>query len=447
MLKTLTFIVLCICTPVIHSQDYFPRRIHSKQIGHLHLTEQKWEIQHVMNLTEYIETTDILKECISTLHTACKNGSNPLCSYFQRVTENINAEIEADSSKLNTLSRQKRFIMTIPLIIGVTIVSLWAGFTMKKAAIQSIRDEIHGNLEMIEQAANITVSSLNLFEEYIKDNDRNMHNFQMAINNNTKNLDSLTRFFNVINVISFSAQMHEKMQIKLNDIYYGSIDSRLFEIIDFQEFSKTVDSINKMLEPNLKLPAITTMSKNKFIKTYTDYNTTHLIVSVDLPVINRMGFDMSEIIPLPMEENGKLFILDMPTTTYYKNGSRILSFPEEKVKNALCKTQDRLTICNSFLEDYNSNASNCIYNLLKNNSDVECTYREIPKRNYLIQLSDGILYLHLLYPIKIVIDCRGRVLAMTIPKSSKVYILADAKFTSTMTTLFTEVKEYLELNT
>lgn len=421
MLKIL--IIVALCSHFTGADKFF-----SKDAGYLHLTEQKWEIQHSLNLTEYMETTEVLKQCIDTLNNVCKDGINPLCSYFQRSTANINTEIMIDSSKLKKLSRPKRFLMTIPIILGISIVSLWAGMLLKSSAIKTIRDEIHGNLEIIQQAANISMSSFHLMEEITKANDRNLQEFHDAINNNTKNLNSQMRFFNAINVISFSTQSHEKMQIKLNDIYYGDLDSRLFEIIDFQEFSNTVEKINKLLEPDLSLPNIITMSRNKFIKTYTDYNSTHLTVSVDLPVIRKRGYRMFEFVPLPIEENGKVYILDMPTITYYKNDSKFLRFPENDTKNLLCKTQDGTTICNSFLEDYNANISNCMTNLLKpKSSDEGCVYKEIPKQNYFIRLTEGIVYLHLIYPIRVIVDCRGRVFAMTVTTSGKIYLATSCE--------------------
>lgn len=397
-------------------------KFYTKDAGMLHLSEQKWEIQHVLNLTEYVETTQLLGECIEALNTVCENGTNPLCLYFEHATSNLNTEIQADTAKLKTLSRSKRFMFSIPLVVGVSIVALWAGTTLKNAAIKSIRDEIQENLHLIEQAANMSISSVNLIEQMIKDNDRNMRKFQIAINNNTRNLDSLTRFFNVINVISFTAQSHERMQIKLNDIYYGDINSRLFEIIDFDTFSKTMDMINERLKPNLTLPNIITMSRNKFIKTYTNYNSTQLTISVNLPIMRKRGFNMFEFIPLPIEENGKLYILDIPTTTYYQNGSRLLLLPEEKTRDTFCKTQDGTTICNSFLEDYNMNLSTCMYNLLKNESDVGCIYKEIPNQNYFIKITEKIFYVHLLNPIKMVVDCRGKVHALTVYGSCYVYL-------------------------
>lgn len=378
MLKKLFFIILCVY--YANAKGHY-----SHDVGQLHLSGQKWEIQHVLNLTEYMETSTILRDCIGNLNAICAQNDNSMCSYFQRATENINMAIEADTSKLSSLSRNKRFLIFIPIIIGVSVVSLWAGITIAKSAMNSVKEEIRDNLDLIEQAGNFSMYNMKMIEDFVKDTDAQMLKLQDAVNNNTNNLRLQARFFNIINVITFSAQMHEKMQIKLNDIYYNDIESRLFEIIDFNEFLKTVGEINGKLKPNLMLPNITSMGRNKFIKSYTEFNQTHLTVSVDLPVIRKAGFNVSEFIPLPIMENATLFMLDMKTTSYYKNGTNIQVFPDDDTKNTLCKTQDKMTICNTFLEEFSGDASPCLRNLLLNGSDVRCTYNEIPYKNYFIQ--------------------------------------------------------------
>lgn len=104
-------------------------------------------------------------------------------------------------------------IVFIPIALGITIVAFWAGMTTAKSTIDSIKDEIHKNLDIIEEAAILTTSAINTMRKIVEDNDRNMLKMQYAINNNTKNIELQTRFFNIINVILFSAQMHEKTQI------------------------------------------------------------------------------------------------------------------------------------------------------------------------------------------------------------------------------------------
>lgn len=386
MLKICFFIVTSIC--FVTAENFY-----LKEAGQLHLSAQKWEIQHILNFTEYMETMDTLMRCVNTLNTVCENGTNPLCSYFYQSTRAINLKIKQVTLNSKPLSRKRRYMASMPVSVGKTKVALWIETSLQNSAIKSISKEIHENLNIMTHAANFT----------------------------WRNVDSLTRFSTVINVIASSAQFFEKMQLKLNGIYYGDISSHLFEIIDFDEFSNTLKTINKSLEPDLTLPNIITMSQNKLLKIHTEYNSERLIISIVLPIMQKRSFNLIEFIPLPFEENGKTYILDTPTTSYYQNASKILLFPDERTKNILCKTQDKTMICNTFFEDYNVNASNCMYNLLRNKSDTGCTYKEIPNHNYFIKLTDGIYYFYLKYEITIVADCRGNVIATRMTASNTVY--------------------------
>lgn len=396
MLAKILFTTLCV-NYACAENNYF-----TKNIGQLHITEQQWEIQYTLNLTDHMGASNLLKECITTLNTVCNNSSNSLCSYFQQATTSINAEIISSTSKPKFLRRKKRYNVHIPVILGKSTFPLWKYLTLKKSTIQSIKNDITKNLNMFTQIANNS-------------------------ENNSQNPESLTFFSNVINHIVLSSQRYDDIQKKLNDVFYGNISSKLSEIIDFQEFSDNVDTINNMLAPNLTLPNIKTLSQNKFIKAYTYFKSTDLTISIVLPVIHSKYFDIYELVPLPFEENNKTYILDGLTTTYYMNDSKILLFPNENTKNALCKSQDGLTICNSFLEDYHINTPICLHNLLKNISDVECTYKEIPKQNYFIKLTKGILFAHLIYPIKLVRSCRGDVISTTLTNSGKVYFSTDCE--------------------
>lgn len=346
--------------------------------------------------------SNLLKECITTLNTICNNSSNPFCAYFHQATTSINAEIIPSLAKPKILSKSKRYTVHIPMNLGKSSFPLWNYLTLKKSAIQSLKDDITKHLNAFTQIINVS-------------------------KNDSQNSESLTLFSNIINRIILSSQCYDDINKKLNNVFYGNISSKLSEIIDFQEFSNTIDTINEMLAPNLALPNIKTLSQNNFIKAYTYFKSTDLTISIVLPVIHSKYCDIFEFTPLPFEENNKTYILDMPTTTYYMNGSKILLFPNVQTKNALCKSQDTLTICNSFLEDYHVKTPICMYNLLNNISDVQCTYKEIPKQNYFIKLTNGILYAHLIYPIRLVQSCKGNVISTTITNSGKIFFSTDCE--------------------
>lgn len=414
MLKTILLLVaLHTCT--IDSENYV-----LDNVGFLHLSEQKWRIQHVLNLTEYKETSILLKECVNSLNVVCENSQNEFCSYFQHATKNLNVEIDTDISKLNTLLRKKRFIF-IPIILGVTVVGFWAGIILAKSTLVSMKLEIERNLDLIEETANLSIAAINMQEKLIKDLDEKLHILESTVNDNTQNLKLFSKFHGIINVVLFSAHLHEKMQTKLNHIYSGELRTRLFEVIDYGNFLIILKRINEQLKPNLQLPKIDSMGKNTFIDAYTEFNTTHLTVSVELPVIRTSKFLMSELIPIPILENNKLFILDMNTIRFYRNDSQYQTFSIE-TQNSLCKTQDRVTICNTFLDESTEKPGICLHNLLTQFSDAECTYKEIPYKNYFIRISKSYLYAFIVKPVKILKSCRGNNDVINLSESIRIFV-------------------------
>lgn len=222
----------------------------SNKMGQLYLSGRKWEIQYILNLTEYKETTELLQECTDTLTAICEAGQNPLCPYFLHETKYINTQVQIDISKMNHLSRQKRFIFLIPIVMGVSMLSFWAGMYVAKMTLESIKDNMHENLNIIEEAANITMSALSIQEQYIKDADIKFTRIENAINNNTQNIEQYAQFFGMTNTVLFMAQKHDKIQTKLNHIYAGNLKNRLFEIIDFSEYLEIMNKINTELQPN-----------------------------------------------------------------------------------------------------------------------------------------------------------------------------------------------------
>lgn len=199
----------------------------------------------------------------------------------------------------------------------------------------------------------------------------------------------------------------KKIQKKLNHIYNEELRSHLFEVIDFTEFIATIEDINKNLEPNHMIPKIKTMGKNDFIQADAEIKDTYLQIMVDLPVISKKRFNITELVPIPMKENNMLYILNFKAAKYYINGTKVLLF-EDDVKKSLCSSHGKTIICNTFLEHYTIEAPTCIRNLVLNNSDEECIYKQIKNENYFIKVSQHYVYAYITNPIKLVKSCRGK---------------------------------------
>lgn len=184
------------------------------------------------------------------------------------------------------------------------------------------------------------------------------------------------------------------------------------------------------------LPNITSKTPNKFISTHTDVNKTHLSISLSLPVIQSSAFNISEIIPLPINENNTLYMMDIPITKFFQNRTSYKVFPDNNTMDLLCKSQDKMTICNTLFDEYTETTSTCLQNLLTKNSDEGCLYKKIPYKNYFIQLSNELIYIFLTHPIKVVMNCKSYMYTvnlqnstiMSVPNECNIYKYTDKNF-------------------
>lgn len=375
-------IIFAVCIYTVNADSFI---LHNNR--QLALSDQKWEIQYSLNLTEYKETSKLLNDGINRINSICNLTQNYLCTYFKHAIRHIESDIDTDISKLNTLSRKKRS--------PISIFSLNPDSIIPRAIITSVIFSLNNNLR--EASLDASSAAINFQENVLKDTDEKFETIQKMIETNSQ-------FYSIMNLIILTAHIHEKLQTKLNYILYGEIHSHLFEIIDYKLFRETITNINKKLQPDFTLPHIGPLVNNEHIETYLDHNNTHVTISIDLPIIQNKQYDMFELIPIPMLENTSLYVLDTNIITAYRNGSEV----QEISNNAQCTTNKKLTICDNSINLKVEKMSTCTQNLLINGTDESCAYKKIPYHNYFIRISDDSLYAFLTAPIQLIKHCRGK---------------------------------------
>lgn len=220
----------------------------------------------------------------------------------------------------------------------------------------------------------------------------------------TKNFDENNLFQYVMDTVLLALLNHEHFQTKLNHLYAGDVDKRLFEFINYVNFTSEIARVNSQLGPNFFIPQVKSMEKNNFLRISSDFNTTHLIFSIHLPVLNTTFYELNEFIPIPIRDENSAFILDLKPTTFFQSKSKIYAIPKNE-KNDLCVSQSNLTICNTRLEESIYSPSNCIQNQILFNSNEDCIYKQIEFKNYFIQLSCELVYAFVTKPIKLMKQC------------------------------------------
>lgn len=409
-LKKIAIILLCL--QCIHAHSFI-----KKNIGKLQLTQQEWKFQEILNISQYENNAHLLKECKDTLELFCKQSQNPSCEYFLRMTKDINLNIKTDIEKLNTHLRVKRDPFTIGLILftlGVTVITAIAQYFIYQSALNDVKNEFKEQLNLLERSNKASLNMAEIIQLMSKDTNKALNILRDHYNNETKTFNEDSLFQYVMDTVILTLLNHEQFQTKLNHIYAGDLDKRLFEFVDFMNFTGEIAAVNKQLKPNLSIPEIKSMGKNNFIKISTEFNKTHLIFTLHLPVLNKNGYELNEFIPIPIREENSVFILNEIPTTFYFNKSSINILPKTDGKN-LCVTQDNLMVCNTIIEESIYSPSGCLRNLLLSESYEDCLYKPIEFKNYFIRLSEETVYAFVVKPTQIFKQCNSyeRVLHLT----------------------------------
>lgn len=400
-MKVGIFAILFISVYYVNGQSFV-----LNNVGNLHFTQRSWEFRQILNITDYKYTTKLLSECVETLEKICKNSENELCKYFIRTAREVNLNVNTEVAKLNTLLRKKRelTLLTVGAIALVTsIVTSVASFFIYKSALEDVKTEFKEHLDMLEKATKASRNAAEIQNLMAKDIDQAFCILRDTYNNNTKDFDENTLFSFVMDTVILAMINHQKFQTKLNHIYSGELDRRIFEFVDYKNFTKQIEIINKQLKPNF-IPEIETLGKNNLMKVSTDFNNTHLTIKIQLPILNEKFYEINEFIPIPIREDNSVFILNVKPMVFYKDGMDLFKLPTT-AKHNFCATQENLTVCNSLIEESIISPSHCVRNQLLFGSEDTCIHKQIRFKNYFIRISEHRIYAFIVTPVKVVKQC------------------------------------------
>lgn len=401
MLRMSHLMVVCCVVHYAYTTSFL-----THESGMLSVYEQKFEFQYSLNMNEYLFATKLLGECIDNLKLLCTRSHMEACNYFLQTINNVKIDFEFDISKFH-FERKKRDLLNLFHVetVGSVITSLLSGLFPIRDALRDVRHNLNGNLDLVRIINNISYNSVQLQELLTNETE----SITSLLNDKIFNLTELVKndqlFNNIMNTIIFSIFKHERYQNKLNLVYANQLNSRLFEIIDFRNLSKMIRMVNENdLGPNLYIAEIKSVRDRGFIHSFSKMNESHLIIFVQMPVLNRELWNIWNFIPIPVWNARVLLMLNESRIKFFRKDSMIYNF-SEKTETKYCLNHENHTICNSFILGELSEVSECISNLLVNNSDSYCLYEKTELENYFYEISETLVYVFIVEPIEIFIQC------------------------------------------
>lgn len=373
--------------------------------GQLFFYQDKIILNYNINLNAYLENAKLLQNASNFLIEKCEVLNHKNCQFF---TNHLNQNIEIVEKDIKRIflkakSRPKRDMKNILTAVSpmhhIPYVFYGMAATTKMAWENQLA--IAKQHKVIQEQLNVTQSNMIVQNQLLADSHNKTKQLIDKINDMESINKNLEEFNNVLHVATISMAEHVRNTDKLIHICNDDINSNFFKIIDIDSFSKDIFKINSTLK-NLTLPMTEAYNLINFASIQSNINTTHAIITIKLPAIPKTPKMLFEFIPLPFKnENNETFILYGNSKILIMNETNVTILPSFDK----CSNIDNLTICNSIIEDTLEPIDECTYSIIKNITNKTCKFKEIISRNYIIRISNSLIYCFIINPLQIKIIC------------------------------------------
>lgn len=383
--------------------------IYINKIGNLRFTKQFWRIQYNLNIHEYLSTADLLENYINKLNIACIEMNSPLCDFFIIESQKFKNQVKSDIRAFQLFKRSKRELVLI-VLFGVTIISLIATIVNTVAFI-SITNELGENVENMRNVLNATQESFDLQQKMLIQAEEKINQIGNKLSKHMISMNSFKKQSSILFIMLYLIRKHDNMHKRLGDFFMGNHRQKMFSVIDFNRFLDTIEEINTNLTyvgDDLSLPKFNNQNMTDLIKISYINDGSDLSIILDIPILSGKQYTLHEIIPLPTkdESDNELSILDINSLYYLQNEDETFLI-DEKTLIDKCKHTPDLTVCDMSIYPSLEPPTGCMRGLLYNNSVSECDRKPINNENYLILITDKILYVYVVHPTKIKMLCNG----------------------------------------
>lgn len=391
-------IILLILWPIIyiHSIDK-SLFVYNNKIGNLQLSNEYWRIQYTLDIHDYLETADLLDNYTNKLSEACEGMKSPLCDVFIAKSRRFIKKVNADVFNFHIMKRTKRFIPLL-IIAGVSTMAIIASMAANKMALKTLANELGNNIDSMRYTLNMTQESFELQKDMINDLDEKIDGIGNKLNEYIISTDKFKTQSSIILLMLFLLREHDDMHDKLHNFFLGNHREKIFSIIDFIEFNNVVDSINANLSTSrdneFMLPKFLDQNSTDLIKISYENSENRLIINLDIPVLSGEKYTLFEALPIPNKNWGikdSLNILDFNSYLYVELGKEHFVLEEDDLYHFCTHTLD-LTVCDGQLKQMFQPPSGCMGELLFKDSIENCIFKPIKYDNYLIRITDTILF-------------------------------------------------------
>lgn len=415
------FIWYLLLTITVTSINAFENSL-QQELGDLYFYNEKHEIHFSLSFNDLHNNAKAIRDNLERISNGCTDVfENKNCDFFIQNLNKNKLEIDKDLAYINNKKSLAKRAIFIPLLaLGAMIMSLVALLAEQRKIMVNDKALAHANLDNIEKTLNYTNNIANAQSKAIHDIELNMKKLQDRINNNTLAIHKMAEFSDILHMTTLMLFNHQDYMNKISSFYSGEIHKNFFKIVNLDEFSHKISNLDKNLNKNYTLPPVNPIDLIKLSEITSTHNNSHINLIAHIPIADNKPYKLYKLTPIPTQKINETYILNREPELFIQYEKELKIFPTESISK--CKNSHNITICNAILQENTYIPSECTISLILESDQNNCTYKEIPSKNYIVHLADNEFYFHILSPISLKLTCKDNIKKFNLTANSLIQL-------------------------
>lgn len=223
--------------------------------------------------------------------------------------------------------------------------------------------------------------------------------------------------------IMLMKNLHYDTRERITNVLTNDIKDNFFDIVDFTNFTKTVENINKSLTNDYSLPQVSYTELVAISRIRAHKNMTYVGISIEIPMVNHTdSTNVSELIPIPYLFGTETRIFDINSELFLKRKQQWYTMPRSVFD--ICKRTGINIYCNSMEIMNLEKPNNCTISLILSKKP-QCESKIIPTQTYWMKTSQTSIYWYVVEPIKFKVTCGDTYNIYILKRSAEIALPRD----------------------
>lgn len=374
-----------------------------KPMGDLYFSDTQYTLKFDLNLDSYYSNAKLLHLNTLKLEEKCTQKNNSIlydCTYFHENLRNVSnqalREVNYIKSSVKT-NRDKREIILALALCGTAIFAAVTAFIAGMAVASSIQKDL---VDQSNLQHNVTQKQFEADEKFLKMNNKSTNVLAAGMHQATD-----AQYINQL-LFSFllALDKHHRDTNKYFNILNGDLKSEFFKIIDISTFQETIQSIEFKEIRNSPVFSLKAQDLIKMSILEAEHLNDTIRINVHIPLTSKEKLKLYVFTPIPIRKDGNTFILNSNSKYIVRNKTVDVEIPATVL--AMCTQFSKLTICDEIPSYGLLPIDDCLNALISNrNAHTLCTYRSLPHKNQIIEISKELLYVYITNPMAVKVSC------------------------------------------